>query len=264
MSPQRPEWSGKDTAECVGMLLLSAVALTACTGNLSIDDLRVYAQTAGDLAMPAAAGLGGALLAVAVLLVAVRYLRVATLTAARSFWLYRRRWAEVLGDLGLTETAGEHVRVPRIVSVIRHGDEDVVTVRMVPGQSAEHWAARAAALACEFGASSAQVHHAARPHREVVVVFNRGRSLPPPSRPMLALPAPQPHPLPLALPTQQRPQPQQQPQGRPDQQVALRVVGLRLSLVWARVQRVDQNGFRVARPRYGLRGGMEWAWATSL
>ncbi|MBF6358446.1 hypothetical protein IU449_28525 [Nocardia higoensis] len=262
----REEWTSRDTAECVGMLLLTAGALTACTGNLSFDRLASYAQTAGDLAMPVAAGVGGALIAIGVLMIAVRILRVAMLAAAHAFWVYRRRWARVVDDLGLTERQGEKIAVPRIVSVVRHGDEDTVTVRMLPGQTAEQWHARSAALAAEFGAVSARVGFGAVPHRDVVIVFNRR---PVPQRPMLALPAPQPHPLPLFLPQEQpqvvpMPLPGQQ-QRTPGEQVAVRLSGLRLQIVWARVcpQRENEGRSLPLRQRFGVRGGIVWATTTA-
>ncbi len=257
MSPDRGPWTGKDTAECVGMLFLTAGALTACTGHLSIDHIRAYAQTAQDLAVPVAMGVGGAVLAVGVLLVVVRHLRVLLVAAARVFWLYRRRWAAVLTDLGLTETKGETTIVPRLVSVVRYGTQDVVSVRMLPGQSAASFHERSAALAAEFGAVSARVRFGDVPHRDCVIVFDRARG---PRKEQLALPAPQPHPLPLSLPQQQ-----QQRHGGP--QLAIQLTGLRLSIVWARVQRTGHDGSMVripARHRFGLRGELRWAtWAMA-
>lgn len=264
MSRRETPWTRKDTAECVGMLALSAGALLAWSGHLTIDDMRAYAQTVGDLAAPVAAGVGGAVLAIGVLLVAVRYLRVALAAAVRVFWLYRRRWARVLEDLGLTETKGETTKVPRLVSVVRQGTEDVMTVRMLPGQSAADFHERSAALADEFGATSAKVSFGLHRHREVVIVFNR---TPAPRGPLLELEQAKPHPLPLALPEPATGhQHQHQPQAHPRYAVSLR--GLQLRIVWARVQRISENdrtGAQIAaRSRYGLRGEMRWAtWATA-
>jgi hypothetical protein len=258
MSAQRPDWTGKDTAECVGMLLLTAGALAACTGNLSIDDMSGYAQTAQDLAVPVAAGVGGAVFAVALLLVVVRHLRVWLVAAMRAYWLYRRRWAAALEDLGLTETKGDVVKVPRLVKVTRYGSQDVVMVRMLPGQSAQSFHERAAALAAEFGAASALVRFGDVPHRDVVIVFDRSRD---PRRELLALPAPQPHPLPLSLPINQQ-------QRKAGPQMAIRLSGVQVQIVWARAQRTGENGRMVripARRRIGIWTDVRWCttWATA-
>ncbi|MGW0163538.1 hypothetical protein ACWDUN_29875 [Mycobacterium sp. NPDC003323] len=252
MSPQRDPWTGKDTAQCVGMAALMAGGLLACTDNLSIDDMSGYARTAQDLVLPVAAGVGGAMLAVGVLLLAIRHLRVWLVAAMRAVWLYRRRWASVLAGLGLTETEGDRVRVPRLVSVVRYGTDDVVTVRMLPGQSAVAWHENSAALAEEFGARSAKVSFGLNRHREVVIVFDRA---PNPRGPLLALEARKPHPLPLALPDAA------QRQANP--RYAISVRGVQLRIVWARVRRINENdrtGVRAAgRARYGLAGEMRWA-----
>ncbi|MEV0344060.1 hypothetical protein AB0H49_34125 [Nocardia sp. NPDC050713] len=257
MSPQRGPWTGKDTAECLGMVVLTAGALAACTGHLSIDDVSGYAQTAGDLAVPVAAGLVGTVAVLVVLLVVVRHLRAVAVAAAWAYWLYRRRWASVLADLGLCEDSAAGIRVPRLVSVVRHGSEDTVSVRMLPGQSAATFHERSAALAAEFGASSARVKFGAQPHRDIVIVFDRHRA---PRRGQLALPAPQPHPLPLYLP-------QHQQQRHAGPATAIQISGLRLQIVWARIQRTGHDGSRVRLPlsqRYGLRGELRWAtWATA-
>jgi len=244
------------------MLALSAGALLACTGNLSIDDMRVYAQTAVDVAAPVALGAVGAVAALALLLVVVRHLRVMAVAAARGYWLYRRRWASVLEDLGLTETTPAGTKVPRITGVQRVGTEDVVSVRMLPGQSAGTYHQRSAALAAEFGAAGARVGFGRNPHRDLVIVFDRQHR--PARREQLALPAPQPHPLPLALPNL----PQHKPHREAGPQVAIRISGVQLRIVWARVQRTRDDGSRARIPvryRIALRGEMRWAttWATA-
>jgi hypothetical protein len=228
------------------MLVLTPVALAAWTGHLSIDHMRVYAHVIESLALPVAAGVLGTVAGLAALLVLVKHLRTVVVAVARAYWLYRRRWASVLADLGLTETKGEQVKTPRLRSVVRHNGEDIVTVRMLPGQSAATYHERSAALAAEFGASSARVRFGDVPHREVVIVFDRRRA---PWREPLALPAPQPHPLPLHLP-QDRPQHQQLPWQQQQQreagpQSALHLSGLRLQIVWARTRRACENGRKV-------------------
>lgn len=267
MSPDRGPWTGKDTWECVGMLAMTAGALAAWTGHLSIDDMRVYAQTATDLAIPVALGAVGTVAALAVLLVAVRYLRVAMVAAARTYWLYRRRWATALERLDLTETTPAGTKVPRITGVQRVGHEDIVSVRMLKGQSAGTYHERSAALAAEFGASAARVRFGKQPHRDVVIAFDRTPQVQ--RREQLALPAPQPPLFPLhAL----KPLPQQQPEPRraADPRVAIRISGVQLRIVWARAIRTGHDGTRAVRipvrSRFGLRGEMRWAttWATSL
>jgi hypothetical protein len=239
------------------MLLLTAGALAACTGNLSIEDMGGYAQTATDLAVPVAAGLGGTVFAVALLLVVVGHVRVWLVGAMRSYWLYRRRWAVVLEDLELTQAKGEQTRVPRLVSVQRHGEQDAVTVRMLPGQSAVLWHERAAALAEEFGAGWARVSFG-KTHREIVVVFDRRRT---PWHEQLALPARQPHPLPLSMPSEQH-------EHRAGPQMAMRMSGVQVRIVWARAWRTGENG-RMVRivhgGRFGRWGDMRWcaSWATT-
>lgn len=259
MSGQRGEWTGKDTAHCVWMLLGSGGALLACTDHLSIDDIRAYAHTAGAYVVPVVAGAGGLLLTVGLALLLVRHLRGALVAMARAVWLYRRHWASKMDDLGLTVTTADGTKVPRLTSVMRMGEEDRLGVRMVKGQTAMTWHENSAALASEFGASSAHIQLGTHPHRDIEIVFSR-RPAPPRGRPMLALPAPAPHPLPLALP-----QDGYRRQAGPE--YAIRLSGLRLQIVWARAWRTDQNGSGARIPRglrIGVRGEVRWAsaWAT--
>ena len=258
MSGQRPDWTGKDTAECVGMLVLSAGALLAWTGSLTIDHLRVYAQTAMDLAVPVAAGLGATVLVAGLALIALRTLRAPLIATLRAFWLYRRRWAASVDFLGLTTDTGEKTDVPRLVSVTRHGNEDVVGVQLLKGQTAQQWYEKSAELASEFDADSARIRLGKKAHRDIEIIFSRNRPAPR-LAPQLALPAPAPHPLPLSLP--------QQGQQQPGPEFAIRLSGLRLQIVWARSYRRADNGtwLRI-RPigLSGVRGEVRWAtWATT-
>jgi hypothetical protein len=258
MSGQRGDWTGKDTAQCVGMLLLSAGALCATTGHLSIDDIRAYAHTAGTLVVPVVAGLGGTAMAVGLALLLLRSVRGALVTLVRAVWLYRRHWAAKMHDLGLTVTTEGCTRIPRLTSVVRVGNEDTLAVRMAKGQTPMTWHEHSAALAAEFGASDARIQLTAKPHRDIEIVLSRRPA--PRREPMLALPAPVPHPLPLALPQGGR-----QRQAGPE--YAIRLSGLRLQIVWARARRTGQNGSGARRPRgtrFGVRGEVRWAsaWAT--
>ncbi|MEU4183602.1 hypothetical protein AB0H76_39035 [Nocardia sp. NPDC050712] len=258
MSGQRPDWTGKDTLECVGMLVMSAAGLLAWTGNLTVDHIRVYAQTAMDLAVPVAVGAAGLVLAVGLALVLVRALRAPLIAAVRAFWLYRRRWAHAVDFLGLTTTEAETTKVPRLVSVMRQGDEDVVAVRMLKGQTPHQWHEQTVALASEFDADSARIRLGKKAHRDIEIVFTRNRPSPR-LAPQLALPAPAPHPLPLSLP-------QHQGQQQPGPEFAIRVSGLRLQIVWARSYRRADNGKWLRRPLglSGVRGEARWAtWATT-
>ncbi|WP_227985556.1 hypothetical protein [Nocardia spumae] len=273
MSRRQEPWTGKDTAQCFGMLALMAGGLTACTGHLSIDDMRAYTHTVGELAsewaLPVLAGAGGTVLAVGVLLVVLRHLRGALVAMMRTVWLYKRRWAAVLADLELTVTSPSGTKVPRLRSVVRFGDQDVVTVQMARGQSATLWHEKSAALAYEFGAVSAQVRLGAQPHREVEIVFTRSAPRAP-RREQLALPAPKVHPIPLTLPAQPQvlpAHPQYRPKGAPG--MAVRVTGIRLQIVWAIARPHGQNAgrwSRISRKNFGVRGELRWnsAWATAV
>lgn len=258
MSSQKDTWAG-----CVPMVLCAPVALAAFSGHLSIDDIHAYVHTASTLAVPVVAGIGATALAVGVLLASLKYLRVQLLAVLRNIWLYRRRWASVLMLLGLAEENA----TPRLISVVRIGNQDIAKVRTLHNQSAMAWHEKAAALAGEFGAVSAQVRPGG--YREIEIVFTRPTKTPKPRREQLALPAPAPHPYPLALPQAQPRllpnQPQRERQGVP--RTAIRISGLRLQIVWARVVRTGNNEYRVRMPigrRFGLRGEIRWAeaWAT--
>lgn len=265
MNGHRDEWTGKDTAQCVGMLALTGGGLAACTGNLSLDCIRAYAHTASETAVPVVAGIGSAVLAVGLVLLMVRHLRVALTGTVRTWWIYRRRWAAVLDDLELTVTgpAGTGTKVPQLRSVVRIGDADVLSVRMVRGQSAAAWHERCAELADEFGAASARVRFGDRSHRDVQIVFTRSQPRAP-RREQLALPAPQPHPIPLALPVPAAGPQQRQRQSAPPR-VAVRVAGLRLQIVAAVVPPQGQNKRRPWTQRFGVRGELRWntAWMTA-
>ncbi|MEV0361010.1 hypothetical protein AB0H71_33615 [Nocardia sp. NPDC050697] len=264
MSRRQEPWTGKDTAESVAVVVMMLLATAACTGNLSIADMGAYAQTAQQWAGPVALGASGALAGIGVLLVVVRHLRVWLVAAARALYLYRRRWARVMTDLGLTVTRPSGVQVPRVMSVHRVDGEDIVRVRLVPGQGAVAFHEASAALAAEFGARSAVVRLGEVAHRDITITFDRR---PKPRRAPLALPAPVAPVIPIGLPVQQQPRKQQQRTGhQAGPALGIRVSGIRLQIVWASVQRTRHDGARVRLPlsqRYGLRGELRWAtWAT--
>lgn len=262
MSPQRGPWTGKDTAECVGMLVLTAGALTACTGNLSLTDMGAYAQTLGELALPVVVGVGATVLALGVAMLLLGRLRVLMARAARLWWCYRRRWAQVMAAQGLTTEAAGVVSTPRIVSVHTTPDgADVVTVRILPGQSVAQWHEASAELAAAFDATEARVSFTPK-RTDIALTFRTGPA--PTRREPLALPAPKVHPIPLRMPVQGMPQGRQH---RAGEQVAMQVAGLRLQIVWARVAPTVNNGKQgsfTTRQRWGLWGQLRWCttWAA--
>ncbi|MEU0485960.1 cell division protein FtsK, partial [Streptosporangium sp. NPDC006013] len=75
----------------------------------------------------------------------------------RRVWIYRRHWQPVMIISGL----GRHLRgrdyLPRIVRVTCTSWADLVTVRMLTGQSVKDWADRTDHLAHGFGARSCRV-----------------------------------------------------------------------------------------------------------
>lgn len=254
------DWTSKDSAECVGMLALTTGALFAWTGNLTVNRIRVYVQTVIDWAPLVGVVVGSVALTVGVSLLLIRRPRGALAATVRVWWLYRRQWVRVLHELGLTETQGDQVHVPRLMSVVRQSGSDVLTVRMLPGQAAFQWHERSAALADEFDASSAMVSFGLHRHRDVVITINRTHT-PRNSGPTLALEQRKPDPLLASLELGQQKQHEKQ-----ESRLVIRASGVQLRLAWARVQRITDNGNEVlaaGRPRLGLRGEMRWAtWAT--
>lgn len=246
MSGQRGDWSGADTAQCVGMLVGAPLALAAWTGHLSIDQIRVYAQTALTWVVPTLITLGGVALAAGLALVLVRHLRSALVGAGRAWLVYRRRWASAMDQLQLSVPTSDSTRYPRIRSVVRVGAEDVVTVRILPGQAASGWQQKAIALAAEFGADAAQVRAGRMAHREIQLVFTRYPRPPRGGRPQLALEAAKPHPLPLALP---QPDTQRERAWHEGPEYAIRLSGIRLEIIWANLWRRAENGSWERGPR---------------
>ncbi|GAA3016526.1 FtsK/SpoIIIE domain-containing protein [Streptosporangium longisporum] len=69
----------------------------------------------------------------------------------RWMWVYRRRWGSVLAVTGLRRSINGRTYTPDLLRVTCSSWADVVTVRMLAGQSDEDWAARAPNLAHGFG-----------------------------------------------------------------------------------------------------------------
>ncbi|MEV4384031.1 FtsK/SpoIIIE domain-containing protein, partial [Streptosporangium sp. NPDC049644] len=103
----------------------------------------------------------------------------------RLVWVYRRHWQPVMIISGL----GRHLRgrdyLPRIVRVTCTSWADLVTVRMLTGQSVKDWADRTDHLAHGFGAQSCRVS-IARSGR-LLLVFPRRDPL---ATPLAAVPVP--------------------------------------------------------------------------
>lgn len=70
----------------------------------------------------------------------------------RAWKLYRRPWSHLCALHGLTATLNDHVLVPRLCRLRVGYVTDVVTVRMLYGQTVTDWHARSDALAHAFGA----------------------------------------------------------------------------------------------------------------
>lgn len=161
------------------------------------------------------------------------------------WWRYRRRWAAALAAHDLTTVKAGRREVPRLLTVTALDGADVARVRMLDGQTTQHWAGTAGNLAAAFGATDGRVH-AVHDHRELDLLFTRGgRRGHGGQQPALAAGGAQV----LALPTAQRAQ-------RP---VAIRIRAYGLQICWARVQIQGHDG--QTRRYWGARG--RWTrWAT--
>jgi S-DNA-T family DNA segregation ATPase FtsK/SpoIIIE len=90
----------------------------------------------------------------------------------RWWWCYRRRWRAVLTIAGLGPTYRGQVTLPVLGKVAAGQCADMVTVRLVSGQSPKLFADRAEELAHGFGAHSCRVR-TARPGRVVLEFVRR-------------------------------------------------------------------------------------------
>lgn len=75
----------------------------------------------------------------------------------RRWSTYRRPWRHLCAMHGLTVVLNEHVAIPRLHKVKVGYSSDVLTVRMLYGQSVDNWLAVSDALAHAFGALSVSV-----------------------------------------------------------------------------------------------------------
>ncbi len=101
----------------------------------------------------------------------------------RRHWFYRRRWTAAMTLAGLAPSYRGRVLVPVLAAVHKAGAVDLVTVRLVTGQSPDAFADRTVNLAHAFGAQLCRVRES-RPGR-VTLEFVRSDTL---AAPIGALP----------------------------------------------------------------------------
>jgi len=93
----------------------------------------------------------------------------------RRWWVYRRRWAKICALHGLTVTLDGSVLVPSLRTVRVGYVSDLVSVRMLLGQSVTAWQAQSEALTHAFGALAVQVR-GVKPG-EVLIEVHHGDAL---------------------------------------------------------------------------------------
>jgi len=93
----------------------------------------------------------------------------------RRWWVYRRRWAKICALHGLTVTLDGSVLVPTLRTVRVGYVTDLVSVRMLLGQSVTAWQAQSEALTHAFGALAVQVR-GVKPG-EVLIEVHHGDAL---------------------------------------------------------------------------------------
>ncbi|BBU22459.1 FtsK/SpoIIIE domain-containing protein [Mycobacterium xenopi] len=101
-----------------------------------------------------------------------------------SWWRYRRNWESVCTLHGLTARLGDRTLAPALRSVQIGSPADVLTVRLVTGQSINDWQKRGAALAAAWRAERLTIR--ATTPGELRIIINRGDVLAQP----IALPMP--------------------------------------------------------------------------
>ncbi|MEV0842711.1 FtsK/SpoIIIE domain-containing protein [Actinocatenispora sera] len=69
----------------------------------------------------------------------------------RRWWLYRRGWEPTMRACGLSVSHGSELYWPRVLSVTSSVAGDVVRLRMLRGQTPEHYTGKSAELAYSFG-----------------------------------------------------------------------------------------------------------------
>ncbi|MFD3431232.1 hypothetical protein ACFWSP_40540 [Streptomyces sp. NPDC058618] len=207
-----------------------------------LESLPRYRDAFLDALAPALATVAAVLIVVGIGVLTARHGR--TLLAV--WWRYNRRWAQVMAAEGLVIKSAKNVRIPKLHTVVAGPDADVVTVAMLPGQSAADWDARTHSLATAFGATAGAVRYGEQ-DRHLDLVFSR--SAEGGGRPMKALPAPTPPPLAIPIPINR-------PRG--DRVATVRAWGLQIG--WALISTPDAYGHHTTR----LKGSLRWARAQHL
>ncbi|MEH1123717.1 FtsK/SpoIIIE domain-containing protein [Micromonospora sp. CPCC 206061] len=95
----------------------------------------------------------------------LRFAWYPTIARLRRVWVYQRRWASAMATCGLAIAFDRDRYVPRLVGVRcdRWGDE--VTVRLLPGQIPDDWAAAAHRLAYTFRVRDGRARSTEQPDR---------------------------------------------------------------------------------------------------
>ncbi len=247
---QPPSETTKAAVQGIGMLGLLGTGMFVMSGLKSgsikpaeiLVELPAYRDAFLDALAPALATIAVALVIIGVGILCARNGRA--LLAV--WWRYRRRWAQVMAAEGLVVKTAKTTTVPKLASIVPGPDVDVVTVAMLPGQSAADWDARTSALATAFGATAGAVRYGDTA-RHLDLVFSRSTDAG--GRPMKALPAPTPPPLAIPIPLHR-------PHG--DRVATVRAWGLQIG--WALISAPDAYGHQNTR----LKGSVRWARARHL
>lgn len=86
-----------------------------------------------------------------------------------AWWRYHRSWASVCALHGLTAKLGERTLVPAVVSVRIGRHADVISLRVVTGQSIADWQKRAPALAATWGAERLTIRATAPGQLRIII-----------------------------------------------------------------------------------------------
>ncbi|WP_280462858.1 hypothetical protein [Nocardia carnea] len=239
---QPPSEFSKAIVEGVGMLALVIVGMLVMSGIRSGDirpaeiaaEIPVWKETVMSY-VPLVLGSAAALLvSVLVAVLASRYGRAMVSDRSAVWWRYKRRWADAMAAVELTgkpAKTGGPVRVPALRGASLGDTADVLTVRMLPGQTLSDWHDRAPVLARRFGATSGRIEiTTGGTASDVNLVFERTESGPP-ERKALEAPASATVPGLILDPAQAA--------GMRPERVAMRAWSLQI--VWARLRVGDDN-----------------------
>ena len=192
---------GKSLLQGGGILAMIGVFVLIRSGHFHPEEIAGWVDPVLSSAPTIAFAVFGGLLSIGVFLLVLRGGRA----ALRTWWAYRRRWAPVMVESGLTTKVNGTLKAPRLQRITSDDAIDVLTVRMLPGQTVTDWHSKAAQLASAFGAVDGRVNFGVDPTRDVDLMLLRGgnrvgaRELTAGTRPPLALPS-----TPTARPTTAR------------------------------------------------------------